>query len=279
MTDTELKVEWVNIGPDLAERYLDTMRVNRPLSTSNLKKIQGDMTNGRWHEDGDPIRFNREGALIDGQHRMWAIMETKLTFKFLVIRGVAPEAMSTMDTGKSRSLGDIIALYDPLAKDLNSLAGATSAIYRWEAGVRGPGLRNVYIPNDEALRFYEAHKMELGHATHLGRKLSRSVPGSTTQGFALAAWLFERIDVEDAEFFWERMADGSNLGEDSPIRALRELLLREARLNRNGRPRMRVDLSLAFVIKAWNAYREGKPVKVLTYRSGGANPERYPEPV
>jgi hypothetical protein len=277
-TRSELKVQWVDIDPAMAQEFLETMRVNRPLSTANLKKIQADMVNGRWHQDGDPVRFDTAGALIDGQHRMWSIIETGLTFPFLVIEGVALEAMSTMDTGKSRSISDIIGLYDPHAKDLASLAAATTVIHRWESGVRGPSLRNFSIANDDVLTFYQANKLALGEATHMGRRVSRSVPGATSQSFSLAAWLFDRIDHEDAEFFWNRLMDGSNLNEDSPIRALRELLLREARLNRNGRPRMRVDLSLAFVIKAWNAYRDGRPVKVLTYRAGGATPERFPEP-
>lgn len=278
-THTALQVEWVDVGPDLAERYLETMRVNRPLSNANLKKIQTDMMNGRWHEDGDPVRFDRDGSLIDGQHRMWSIVETKLTFRFLVIRGIDKKAMSTMDTGKSRSIADIIALYDPLAKDVTALAAATNVIYRWEAGVRGPGLRTVFIPNDDVLSFYETNKLALSHASHVGKKIARNVPGGTAQAYSLAAWLFDRLDIEDAEFFWERLIDGSNLAEDSPIRALRELLMREARLNRNGRPRMRADLALAFILKAWNAYREGRPVKVLIYKAGGSHPERYPEPV
>jgi len=34
----------------------------------------------------------------------------------------------------------------------------------------------------------------------------------------------------------------------------------------------------ALVIKAWNAYRDGAPVRQLKYRIGGANPEKFPEP-
>jgi hypothetical protein len=70
--------------------------------------------------------------------------------------------------------------------------------------------------------------------------------------------------------------DGVGLDEDSPIRALRELFLREAR---SSRPKMRSELAAAFTIKAWNAYREGRAMKVVSYRIGGASPERFPEAV
>lgn len=275
-TETELKVEWVQVTPAIAQEYLESQRVNRPLSTANLKKIQNDMLAGRWHEDGGPIRFDKAGAMIDGQHRMWAIVETELTFSFLVIRGVDIAAMATMDTGKSRSVSDIIGLYDQQAKDLTNLAACTTIVYRWEAGIRGASLRNFTIANDDVLVFYREHKLALGEAARVGKKVARHVQGATTQGFALCAWIFQNLDMEDAEFFWERLMDGSNLSEDSPIRALRELFLREAR---SSRPKMRSELAAALTIKAWNAYREGRPIKVISYKIGGASPERFPEPV
>lgn len=273
---TDLKVEWVTVNPEVAQEFLESMRVNRPLSTANLKRIQTDMTAGRWHEDGGPLRFDKQGAMIDGQHRMWAIVETGLTFNFLVIRGVDASAMATMDTGKSRSVSDIIGLYDPQAKDLSNLAAVSTIAFRWEAGIRGTALRNFPLANDEVLVFYQEHKLALGEAARIGKRVARHVRGATTQGFALCSWVFERLDHEDSEYFWERMIDGSNLGEDSPIRALRELFLREAR---SSRPRMRSELAAALTIKAWNAYREGRSMKVVSYRIGGASPERFPEPV
>jgi hypothetical protein len=273
---TDLKVEWVAVTPEVAQAYLESMRVNRPLSTANLKKIQVDMKEGRWHEDGGPLRFDKQGAMIDGQHRMWAIVETEMTFNFLVIRGVDFAAMATMDTGKSRSVSDIIGLYDPMAKDLTNLAACTTIAYRWEAGIRGTSLRNFALSNDEVLVFYDENKLALGEAARIGKKVSRHVQGATTQGFSLCAWVFERIDHEDAAFFWERLMDGVGLDEDSPIRALRELFLREAR---SSRPKMRSELAAAFTIKAWNAYREGRAMKVVSYRIGGASPERFPEAV
>jgi len=33
------------------------------------------------------------------------------------------------------------------------------------------------------------------------------------------------------------------------------------------------------MLKAWNAWREGREVKILAWKRGGANPERFPIPV
>jgi hypothetical protein len=36
-------------------------------------------------------------------------------------------------------------------------------------------------------------------------------------------------------------------------------------------------MALGLIVKAWNAYRAGEPVKVLKYRAGGDKPEPFPE--
>jgi len=98
----------------------------------------------------------------------------------------------------------------------------------------------------------------------------------TLQTFSFCAVLFERLDHTDAAFFWERLVDGVGLEAGSPILALRDFIAREAA---SSRPTLRPDIGAAYIIKAWNAYREGRDVKLLHFRVGGATPERFPEPV
>lgn len=275
---TELSVEIETITPQLAEAFLETMGVNRPLSSSNLAKITADMRAGRWHADGGPIRFDRAGRLVDGQHRLWALIETGKTFDFVVVRDVDSAAMATMDTGKARSASDIIGIHDPSAKQLTALAAVTSIAWRWTQGVRGIRLRSSPIANDDLLRFYDEHKESLAAATRAGRRISWAVRGAPAQGFSLCVWLFDRIDAGDAEYFGNRLIDGVGLSDGDPIYALRELMLREAAGRRVGSS-MRADLCVALVIKAWNAYRAGASIRVLSFKAGGAAPERFPEPV
>jgi hypothetical protein len=107
-------------------------------------------------------------------------------------------------------------------------------------------------------------------------RVRRAVGGVTGQAVALCAFLFARIDATDAEFFWDRVVDGVGLEKGSPILALRRFIERE---RRSSRQNIRADIAVALMIKTWNAYRHGKTIEVLAYRVGGANPERFPEPV
>ncbi len=69
-----------------------------------------DMRSGRWPFTGDPIRFTTDGELIDGQHRLHAVIEADLTIPFLCVFGLEPRAKHALDTGRKRSAGDVLAL-------------------------------------------------------------------------------------------------------------------------------------------------------------------------
>lgn len=272
-----LTTEWVEVDPDTAASWLDSMGRNRRLSESNLDSIIMAMREGRWHEDGDPIRFNKEGELIDGQHRMHAIIATNLTHRFLVLWGVEETAMTTLNTGKSRSRSDVLTIHDPEAKDVVALSSAGTIALRWEKGARGNSLRNMVVSNDEFMQFYDDNKDRIIHAKNAGRRVASASRGVTLQAIALCDYLFRALDAEDAEFFWDRVIDGVNLQEGSPILTLRRFFESESKLQ--ARDNSRADIAAAYTIKAWNAYREGRDLKLLKFRVGGAKPEAFPEPV
>lgn len=57
---------------------------------------------GFWHFDGAPIRFSDDGTLLDGQHRLHAIIQSNTTLDMLVVRGLKNETQATMDIGSVR---------------------------------------------------------------------------------------------------------------------------------------------------------------------------------
>jgi hypothetical protein len=71
------------------------------------------------------------------------------------------------------------------------------------------------------------------------------------------------------------LATGENLTKGNPIYALRSLLEKDRMAIR----RFGQTYRLAVIIKAWNAYRDGREVKSLRWTQGGANPEPFPEAI
>lgn len=100
------------ISPAVAKELATTyMAPNRTYSKASGDAYLTDMLAGRWMMNGDPIRFDTDGKVIDGQHRLAAVAQLPATHEglpFLVVRGVEREAQDTMDAGRKRSYADQI---------------------------------------------------------------------------------------------------------------------------------------------------------------------------
>lgn len=98
------------ITPERARLYLKTNENNRPVSRIFVRSYADTMRKGKWILNGVPIIFDNEGRLIDGQHRLLAVIEADIPVKFDVARGASPEAFTTYDCGRHRNLSQLIAM-------------------------------------------------------------------------------------------------------------------------------------------------------------------------
>src|SRR4030095_5230551 len=95
---TEIK----SITPELALQWLESSNLhNRPVRQSVVMKYARDMATGNWHLTHQGISFTDDGILIDGQHRLWAVVESNHTIKMMVTRGMALETQNALDGGIS----------------------------------------------------------------------------------------------------------------------------------------------------------------------------------
>ncbi len=98
------------ITPELAEQWLERNVRNRPMSENTVIAYGLDMLEGRWQHDGAPIRFDTDGNLIDGQHRLKACIDSGVSFEKDVIFGLPPGAILTIDIHRPRTSGHIAAI-------------------------------------------------------------------------------------------------------------------------------------------------------------------------
>src|SRR5271166_4328515 len=98
------------ITPALAKELLLNAKKNRNLNEKTVRRYADDMSAGRWQVNGQGIVIDVQGQMIDGQHRCSAIILSQKAQNIFVVRGVATAAMETMDTGKARSLADVLTL-------------------------------------------------------------------------------------------------------------------------------------------------------------------------
>ncbi|WP_460985736.1 ParB N-terminal domain-containing protein, partial [Staphylococcus aureus] len=65
---------------------------------------------GDWKNAGDTIRFDKDGSLIDGQHRLLACVNTNLAQNFLIVYGLDSEVFDVIDNGKGRTNADVLGM-------------------------------------------------------------------------------------------------------------------------------------------------------------------------
>lgn len=267
----EPTMELVDITPELAKEFLTKNAVNRRVRPDIVERLSKIILNGEWQVNADTFRFDWNGNMIDGQHRALAILATGVTVKSYVATGLAPESQETIDMGIKRTLSDILHLRGE--KNTNQLAATISLLFRWDQTVIFNNARNNPTPG-QALAFLEKHP-EIRDAVRTSLRLSPKVDLSSTI-IAACYYRFHEIDPDDARDFWQAVTTGFYLDE-SPARPDSSPYVLTKFLNREGRGQHKTPQYIlhGMVVKAWNAYRENRSVRLLSFKAS----ERFPEPV
>lgn len=113
----QVKSKIIDITPAMAERWLATKNIhNRKLYESTVNAYANDMKKGLWALNNQGIGFDDEGDLIDGQHRLQAIVWSGKTIRMLTVSGLPKNfydghfTQETIDRGKTRGAGDFFKL-------------------------------------------------------------------------------------------------------------------------------------------------------------------------
>lgn len=265
------------VTPELAAEWLSTNLNNRDLRKERVTRLAGILVRGEWECSQDGIGFDTNGKLLNGQHRLVAILISGVSAEFIVVRGMRAESMEIMDTGLSRNVGD--SLKRRGIANHYVVGAALGWHYRFNyietTGKPHYGASGNRPTPKQLLSILDNHPGLLELKNPVVR-MKKELPVRT--GMFIALWYrLRQIDAEDADVFVERLASGANMDEDDPILVLRNQL--HISLNRgNGVHRMEDWREAALIIKGWNAYRDGRTVDRLAYKYGGIQRELFPTP-
>ncbi len=106
------RYEWVYVTPEVAEQMLAlNYDKQRRVSERCVLKYMRDLKDGRWNCDAmPPIRISSDGMLVDGQHRLHAVVRSGVPVNMLVWYGggTAEELFVYQDGNLSRSAGQFV---------------------------------------------------------------------------------------------------------------------------------------------------------------------------
>lgn len=262
----------VMVTPATAKKWLDTHVRNRDIQRVARNGYLADMLDGRWAFDGSPIRFDFNGALIDGRNRMHALAEIDIpgfSLPFVVQVGLPPEAQDTMDTGARRSAGQQLGLKG--VPNGTNVAAAVRLMWRWERKELFMNGATAQPITDQAIVGWILEHADEVRAASLLLSTIRRIGLKPAAGMALTLRIGAPLHAESKSMFKE-MDTLDNLPNGSPTKAL---TLRLMRAKREDLTMTDVD-HLAFLIQCWNSWVAGEKRTRYQRPTGGWDIDNYP---
>jgi len=260
----EVQTSIVTITPEMAKQFLEKNVGNRNVAVEHVRRLSRMMSDGSFLFNGDAIRIDSDGNVLDGQHRLLACVKSGVPFKTILIVGLPRVVFATIDQQSKRTAAN--TLYVAGEKSCKDLAATLGWIERYFTGdvisVRSKFNNQQILV---LLEKYPGAREALSGLYHTKGLVFRTVA-------AACNYLFRLKDPELAEVFFEQLLSGVGLVEDSPIYVLREALMRNA-IERNKHSQQYI---MAIMIKTWNAMRKNEKLKILRFGKVGATHEAFP---
>jgi hypothetical protein len=247
----------VQVGPVMAKKLLKRNSNNRPIRRRFVNTLCRAMKSDQWVLNGESIIVSKRGRLLDGQHRLMAVIDADKAVPMLVVEvgGDEDRVFKTIDTGNKRQFGDYLALKG--VRYFNTVASALLMLRRYQLGVFLQ--RQSYSHTD----LYKLYLEEIG-ITHSvewvrgAKQFELRVMGQASL-LAFLHYLFGQLCSKKRDLFFDQLT--LHKPPQDTVSTLRRKLL----LDTNSNNRLSRVERAALVIKAWNAFVSDRPIHSLRW--------------
>ncbi len=256
----------LTMTPEMAVALLEANQHNRPLNHQHVDRIANQITTGRWRFNGDTIKLSTSRDILDGQHRLWAIVEAKQPVETAIIYDIEPEAFATIDTlRKPRSGADVLAMHG-VTHHRVVISTALQWLTRWQRKCletyRAPANR---VENSDVERAFNDNPGILRAAERASK-----LRGLTSVGIiAFFYFILTNRNPDLAERMLHTLENPAGVSVNDPFFRLRAYLTQ----NQHKDPLV----TIALMIKSANASHEGREMRLLNWRNQGNNAEPFPK--
>lgn len=245
----------LDITPVLSASWLEKNDGNRPINWSYVSQLARDMRAGRFVLTHQGIAFDTEGKLIDGQHRLWAILEAEVTVPMRVFFNESPQNVVFIDGNNPRKAAHRMSLDQSLGTVRDDELHTLRAML---GGIHLPTKRRSL---HEEMELLSQHRdaVRFAHEHLLSTRPAGLALATTRAVVARASYCVPRDPLLTR--FCEVVRNGVSLTQrDQPIVLLRTQLLD---LGRRGSTRPIRCRQYALTSRALLAYVQGEVLTVL----------------
>ena len=264
--------EIVTMTPAQAAELLSTINThNRNLSKAKVTKLTHVIVNGDWLLTHQGIAIDSNGVLLDGQHRLAAIVRSKKTVEILVSKNCDPASFPVIDTGSRRSAADAVFIAGT-TKNSKQIAAALKVYHHYlhHPDKAWTGHIQSHISHPEILRLHKQRGDELDYYSDVVRKgwhKFKPIHPSSATALALIT-ADENWSKDDFLEFLTQLTTGCGLTEDNPILSYRNFIANNYVSKDKGRG-FNSQAALASMIVIWNDWKTETPRK--RFRPSAAN--------
>ncbi|MFD7385505.1 ParB N-terminal domain-containing protein [Streptomyces anulatus] len=255
------EIIWVT--PEIAAHFLSKDSLNRRLNTERVTALADAIRRKEWKLTHQGIALDETGGLLDGQHRLHAIVEAGIPVQMFVFHGLPREVFPFLDTGKQRTGADTLLSTGAKHRPLLSSTIRHVTLFNTMPNEPWRGSR-AHVSNGRILSAYNVDRDRYTEAVAVSRELSAHLFASST---AVAASYFvttEAAPAANLDDWISGLKSGASLEEGDARLALREVP-RDTQ-KRGSRRRMTMQDQMAIYIKAWNAWVDPQKAGELNLR-------------
>jgi len=210
----------VPVTPEVAATWLRLNRSNRPLRKATIERFVRMMNAGTFRADHpDHIIFDEEGYLLNGQHRLHAIVRSQKQQQMRVLRHVPREIAHEIDIGTRRTVEDSVWI----ARGDNVDRVGLKLLTRFASG----GLGRIPYTRQELIAMYDRYGEALSEVAHLFIEHKQGSTRACIRAAVVRAWVARTKEHARLRDFVETLCTGhyKNAEEDSAALVLRDHLL------------------------------------------------------
>lgn len=275
-TSQDVEVTIQTITPEDAAMLLQTNVNNRKLSRRRVEMYANDIKRGMWKLTGDTIKLARnpktgEVRLIDGQHRLHAIVSAGMPIQTVVATGLNEDAFSVIDRGKTRSYNDVLGISN--IKNSSTVSSVLRPIICLEAGLNPYSNGMELVTPEDVVQYAQENDDMVQWAVNRSFKMRERVSGSGTAWAMFIYLLAQKHGYKVAEAFTESVLSGIGYREGDPRAALRNWVVRNY-AKFKGTSRGAYD-QCAMMIRAYNYTVDG--TKISQMRSSDNSGDNWPK--
>lgn len=265
-----MKTEIKAINKEIAQQLLANNFNNRKLNRDHVSELTAFMKDGNFKTSGDPIRIAKNGRLLDGQHRLQAIINSDTTQNLLVVSDLDEEVFDVIDTGKSRGAHDFLHIMNVTNAHVVAAIIKTVINFDKEIDLISGVNKRKFGAGFLVVNRYKSNPLyweDLGKMAHSYYNKCKMLKPSE---WGLLLHVLSKINKDHTIEFLDKLANGVGLEEDDPILLLKNKLT-SYKMTPHLTVSIKMKLGLTFI--AWNHYRKGNTVKKLLFN---ANSDKLP---